>query len=125
MMDKDRIAGAAKDFAGKAEGVVGNVTGDAKTQAEGRANEAAGTVQNLYGQAKDAVSDATDTAVNYAKDAYDNRGEAIRGGQKAVSQTVQDNPLGALLIAGGIGFALALMMTRPPRRAPQRWRYYG
>jgi uncharacterized protein YjbJ (UPF0337 family) len=125
MMDKDRIAGAAKDFAGKAEGVVGNVTGDAKMQAEGRANEAAGTVQNLYGQAKDAVSDATDTAVNYAKDAYDNRGEAIRGGQKAVSQTVQDNPFGALLIAGGIGFALALMMTRPPRRAPQRWRYYG
>ena len=125
MMDKDRIAGAAKDFAGKAEGVVGNVTGDAKTQAEGRANEAAGTVQNLYGQAKDAVSDATDTAVNYAKDAYDNRGDTIRGGQKAVSQTVQDNPFGALLIAGGIGFALALMMTRPPRRAPQRWRYYG
>ncbi|MBX9648654.1 MAG: CsbD family protein [Xanthobacteraceae bacterium] len=124
-MDKDRIAGAAKDFAGKAEGVVGNMTGDAKTQAEGRAREAAGTVQNLYGQAKDAVSDATDTAVNYAKDAYDNRGEAIRGGQKAVAQTVQENPLGSLLIAGGIGFALALMMTRPPRRPPQRWRYYG
>ena len=39
-MDKDRIAGAAKDFAGKAEGVVGNMTGDAKTQAEGRAREA-------------------------------------------------------------------------------------
>jgi uncharacterized protein YjbJ (UPF0337 family) len=125
MMDKDRIAGAAKDFAGKAEGVVGNMTGDAKTQAEGRAREAAGAVQNLYGQAKDAVSDATDAAVNYAKDAYDNRGDTIRGSQKAVAQTVRENPLGALLIAGGIGFALALMMTRPPRRPPQRWRYYG
>ncbi len=124
-MDKDRIAGAAKDFAGKAEGAVGNMTGDAKTQAEGRAREAAGTVQNLYGQAKDAVSDATDAAVNYAKDAYDSRGDTIRGGQKAVAQTVQENPLGALLVAGGIGFALALMMTRPPRRPPQRWRYYG
>jgi uncharacterized protein YjbJ (UPF0337 family) len=124
-MDKDRVAGAAKDFAGKAEGAVGNLTGDAKTQAEGRAREAAGTVQNLYGQAKDAVSDATDAAVNYAKDAYDNPNETIRGGQKAVAQTVQDNPLGALLIAGGIGFALALMMTRPPRRPPPRWRYYG
>lgn len=124
-MDKDRIAGAAKDFAGKAEGVVGNLTGDAKTQAEGRAREAVGTVQNLYGQAKDAVSDATDTAVNYAKDAYEHRGDTIRGGQKAVAQTVQDNPLGSLLIAGGIGFALALMMTRPPRRPPPRWRYYG
>jgi uncharacterized protein YjbJ (UPF0337 family) len=124
-MDKDRIAGAAKDFAGKAEGAVGNLTGDAKTQAEGRAREAAGTVQNLYGQAKDAVSDATDAAVNYAKDAYGNPGDTIRDSQKAVAQTVQDNPLGALLIAGGIGFALALMMTRPPRRPPQRWRYYG
>jgi uncharacterized protein YjbJ (UPF0337 family) len=124
-MDKDRIAGAAKDFTGKAEGAVGNMTGDARTQAEGRAREAAGTVQNLYGQAKDAVSDATDATVNYAKDALDNSGDTIRGSQKAVAQTVQDNPLGALLIAGGIGFALALMMTRPPRRPPPRWRYYG
>ncbi len=82
-------------------------------------------MQIWYGQAKDAVSDATDTAVNYAKDAYDNRGDTIRGGQKAVARTVQDNPLGALLVAGGIGFALALMMTRPPRRPPPRWRYYG
>jgi len=124
-MDKDRIAGAAKDFAGKAEGVVGNMTGDAKTQAEGRAREAAGTVQNLYGQAKDAVSDAADTAVNYAKDAIGNPADTLRGSQKAVAETVQENPLGSLLIAGGIGFALALMMTRPPRRPPQRWRYYG
>ena len=124
-MDKDRIAGAAKDFAGKAEGVVGNMTGDAKTQAEGRAREAAGTVQNLYGQAKDAVSDAADTAVNYAKDAIGNPADTLRGSQKAVADTVQENPLGSLLIAAGVGFALALMMTRPPRRPPQRWRYYG
>ena len=124
-MDKDRIAGAAKDFAGKAESAVGGLTGDAKTQAEGRAREAAGTVQNLYGQAKDTASDVADAAVNYAKDAYDNSGDTIRGGQKAVAKTVQDNPLGALLVAGGIGFALALLMTRPPRRPPPRWRYYG
>ena len=123
-MDKDRIAGSAKDFAGKVEGAVGDIAGDAKTQAEGRAREAAGTVQNLYGQAKDAARDATDTAVNYAKDAYENSGDTVRSGQKAVAKTVQDNPLGALLVAGGIGFALALLMTRPPRRPPPRWRYY-
>ena len=63
-MDKDRIAGSAKDFAGKVEGAVGSMTGDAKTQAEGRAREAAGTVQNLYGLAKDAASDVADAAVN-------------------------------------------------------------
>src|SRR6187399_782819 len=107
-MDKDRIAGSAKDIAGKVESTVGDMAGDAKTQAEGRAREAAGTVQNLYGQ---------------AKDADDNSGDTVRSGQQAVAKTVQDNPLGALLVAGGIGFALALLMTRPPRRPPQRWRY--
>jgi uncharacterized protein YjbJ (UPF0337 family) len=122
-MDKDRIAGSAKDMAGKIEGAAGDLAGDAKTQASGRAREAAGTVQNLYGQAKDAARDATDTAVNYAKEAYDNRGDTVRSGQQAVARSVQDNPLGALLVAGGIGFALALMLTRSPRRAPPRWRY--
>ena len=117
-MDKDRIAGSAKDFAGKVEGAVGDVTGDAKTQA-------AGSVQNLYGQAKDVARDAGDAAVNLAKDAYENSGETLREGSEVVAKKVQDNPLGALLIAGGIGFALAMLMTRPPRRPPQRWRYYG
>jgi uncharacterized protein YjbJ (UPF0337 family) len=125
MMDKDRIFGSAKEVAGKVEGAVGDATGDAQTQASGRVREAAGTVQDLYGQAKDAARDAADTATNYAKDAYEHRGETIRSGQRAMARSVQDNPLGALLIAGGIGFALALLMTRQPRRPPSRWRYYG
>ena len=70
-MDKDRIVGSAKEFAGRAEGAVGDLAGDAQTQASGKAREAAGTVQNLYGQAKDAVRDAGETAAGYAKDAYD------------------------------------------------------
>jgi uncharacterized protein YjbJ (UPF0337 family) len=125
-MDKDRIVGSAKDFAGKVEGAVGDATGDARTQASGRVREATGTVENLYGQAKDAARSVSDAATSYAKDAYENSGETLRGGSEAVAQKVQDNPLGSLLIAGGIGFALALLMTRTPRRPPPpRWRYYG
>ena len=124
-MDKDRIAGSAKDVAGKVEGTIGDMAGDAKTQASGRAREAAGAVQNLYGQAKDAARDAGDAAVSYAKDAYENSGETFREGSEVVAKKVHDNPLGALLIAGCIGFALAMLMTRPPSRPPQRWRYYG
>jgi uncharacterized protein YjbJ (UPF0337 family) len=122
-MDKDRIVGAAKDVAGKVEGTVGDVAGDPKTQAAGRAREAAGTVQNLYGQAKDTAREATDAAVGYAKDAYENSGDTFREGSQAVAKKVQENPLGALLVAAGIGFALALLMTRPPRRP--RGRYYS
>ena len=124
-MDKDRIAGSAKDFAGKVEGAVGDMAGDAKTQASGRAREAAGTVQNLYGQAKDAARDIGDAATSYARDAYANSGDNLRDGSQMVAKKVQDNPLGALLVAGGIGFALALLMSRSPRRPAPRWRYYN
>ena len=122
-MDKDRIVGSAKDVAGKLEGAVGDMTGNAQTQATGRAREATGTVQNLYGQAKDAARDAGDAAVGYAKDAYENPRETLRDGSQAVAKTIQDNPLGALLVAGGIGFILATLLMRPARRPPPRWRY--
>jgi len=124
-MDKDRIVGAAKDLAGKAEGTAGDIAGNARTHTEGLAREAAGTVQNLYGQAKDAARQAADTATGYAKDTYEQSGETLRDGSQALAKKVQENPLGSVLIAGAIGFALALFMARPPRRTPQRWRYYS
>jgi uncharacterized protein YjbJ (UPF0337 family) len=121
-MDKDRIAGSAKDFAGNAESTLGSMAGDAKTRAEGRFREASGSAQDLYGQAKDVARDAADAAIGYAKDTYDKSGETFRDGSQAIAKSVQENPLGSLLIAGGIGFALALLMTRQPRRSPSRWR---
>jgi uncharacterized protein YjbJ (UPF0337 family) len=121
-MDKDRITGSAKDFAGRAESAVGNMAGDAKAQTEGRFREASGTAQDLYGQAKDVARDAADAAIGYAKDTYDKSGETFRDGSQAIAKSVQENPLGSLLIAGSIGFALALLMTRQPRRSPTRWR---
>ena len=114
-MDNDRIAGAAKDFAGKAESAIGDIAGDAKTQASGRAREAAGKVQNLYGQAKDAAREATDAAVSYAKG----------DGAEAISRLVHQNPIGSLVAAGVAGFALALLISRPAPRPQRRWRYDG
>src|ERR1700758_5477712 len=115
-MDKDRIAGSAKDLTGRLEDAVGDIAGDAKTQAAGRLRDATGTAQNVYGQAKDAARDATDATVSYVKDAYENSGDTFRDSSQAIAKKVQDNPLGSMLIAGGIGFALALLMTRRPRR---------
>jgi len=124
-MDKDRTTGSAKDFTGKVESAVGDIAGDAKSQATGRVREATGAAQNLYGQAKDAAREASDSAVSYVKDAYENSGDNLRDGSQAIAKSVRDNPLGSMLIAGGIGFALALLMTRPLRRPPPRWRYYN
>ncbi|WP_375788562.1 hypothetical protein ACE10Z_14790 [Bradyrhizobium sp. Pha-3] len=121
-MENNRIAGSAKDFAGRLEGAVGDIASDAKTEAAGRIREATSTAQNLYSQAKDAAREASDATVNYAKDAYENRGDTIRDGSQATAKKVQDNPLGSILVAGGIGFALALLLTRTPRRPLQRGR---
>jgi uncharacterized protein YjbJ (UPF0337 family) len=80
-MDKDRIAGSARDFAGKVEGAAG----ETKAQTTGRLREATGTAQNLYGQAKDAAGDTTDAAVNYGC-------ELPRGGLVAASTLSKVGP---------------------------------
>jgi len=123
-MDKDRIAGAAKDIAGKAESAFGRVTDDASTEASGRAREAAGTVQNAFGQAKDAARDMGNAASSYAQDAIETGNEYYREGSAAVASEVKEQPLTALLAAGAIGFTLGVLMTRQPRRRTLR-DYYG
>ena len=112
--DIDRIAGSAKNVAGKVESTIGEMAGDKRTEAEGRAREAVGTAQDLYGQAKDAAREVGDAAAGYARQAYDNSGDTFHDGSEAVAKKVRENPLGSVLIAGAVGFALALFLTRPP-----------
>jgi uncharacterized protein YjbJ (UPF0337 family) len=57
-MDKDRIEGAAKQAKGTIKDIAGKVTGDAKLQAEGKAEKAEGKAQNAVGGLKDKVREA-------------------------------------------------------------------
>ena len=57
-MDKDRIVGAGKEIAGQAKEAVGKLVGDAKLQADGKAQQVEGAIQNAAGGVKDAVKDA-------------------------------------------------------------------
>lgn len=52
-MDKDRVEGSAKQIKGNIKEAVGKVTGDSKTEAEGKADKAEGKVQNTIGGIKD------------------------------------------------------------------------
>ncbi len=54
-MDKDRIEGAGHQAKGAVKEAFGKVTGDAKTEAEGKAEKAAGKVQNAVGGIKDTL----------------------------------------------------------------------
>ena len=119
-MDKDRIVGSTEELTGKVERTVGDRAGDADAKAAGSVRQAAGKVENLYGQAKEAARDATDAATDYAKQVYRQGSDS----SEVVARRVQDNPLGSLLIAGGIGFALAALLMRQPTPRPRRGRYY-
>lgn len=55
MPDKDRIEGAAKNIGGKIKEGIGNLTGDEKLKAEGKADQVEGKVQNAVGGAKDSL----------------------------------------------------------------------
>ena len=58
-MDKDRIAGSAKQTKGSVKEAIGKITGDSKTQVEGAAEKTAGRAQNAVGGMKDTVRNAT------------------------------------------------------------------
>ncbi len=138
-MDTDRIKGAAKEFGGKVQGAAGEVLGDKKTEMEGRFNEVVGKGQNLAGQAQDAVRNVAGSASDLVQDAYNNPGryvgqaqDAIRGAaggasdlaqdaynnpgryvdqaQDVLTHQVEENPLLSLLVAGAVGYGLALLI---------------
>jgi uncharacterized protein YjbJ (UPF0337 family) len=56
-MNKDRIAGAAKQVKGAIEETVGKAVGDSKLTAEGKIDKAEGKIQSGIGAAKDEMKD--------------------------------------------------------------------
>ena len=56
-MDKDRVKGAGKKFAGSVKEAAGKASGDRDVAAKGKAEKTAGEVQNAAGKTKDAVRD--------------------------------------------------------------------
>jgi uncharacterized protein YjbJ (UPF0337 family) len=51
----DRVEGTAREFGGRVQEAVGDVTGDSKTQTEGVYNQAAGQAQQAAAQFSDVV----------------------------------------------------------------------
>lgn len=51
----DRVGGTAREFGGRVQEAAGDLTGDAKTQAEGLYNQASGQAQQAAAQFSDVV----------------------------------------------------------------------
>ncbi len=58
MLDKDRIAGSAKQVKGAVKEAVGTAIGDAKLVTEGHADKTEGKIQNALGGLKDTIKEA-------------------------------------------------------------------
>ena len=93
-MDEDRIKGAATNMGGKVKDAVGGLTGDTKTQAEGKLDQATGQLQNTIGSAKDAVQE----------------GASTMGAQ--LDSFMSEKPMTALLITAGVGYLFARVTHR-------------
>lgn len=63
-MNNDRIDGIAKQAKGAVKDATGKILGDAKLQAEGKADKVAGKVQNAVGGLKDAAKKDGDCGCN-------------------------------------------------------------
>jgi|SRR5436309_15167420 len=94
-MNEDRIAGTAKNVGGKVEEGFGRVTGDLKSQVQGKAQQVAGEVQDMYGQAKDKAADAAQAMRETASDAED-----------VIRRTIETRPYTAAAIALAAGFLI-------------------
>jgi uncharacterized protein YjbJ (UPF0337 family) len=90
-MDEDRISGTARNAGGKIEEGIGRLTGDARTQIQGKLDQAAGAAQDLYGQTADA---ARDTAASF---------------DKWLRRTIETQPYTVAIAALGIGWLLGRM----------------
>jgi uncharacterized protein YjbJ (UPF0337 family) len=62
MVDKDRIAGSAKEIKGSVKQAAGKLVGDAKLESQGRAEKAAGKIQNAVGGLKDTLKETPKSA---------------------------------------------------------------
>ncbi|CAH1670644.1 CsbD family protein [Chelatococcus asaccharovorans] len=94
-MNKDEVKGTFTEVAGRAKEAVGDAIGNRRVQTEGMVDQVAGATQHAYGVAKERVTDVADAGRAY----YDE-------GVHAIGRRVEEQPVGSLLFAGVIGFAV-------------------
>ena len=101
-MDENRVEGTATEFGGKVKSTIGDVTGDTKTQASGTVDQITGAAQRTYGKIKATV----------ANGAGSNVAAQLEEVSAYIGDTVAERPITSLLVAGAVGYVLAMLTRR-------------
>ncbi|GLS43964.1 CsbD family protein [Methylobacterium brachythecii] len=114
---RDSLEGRYRDVQGKAQQTYGeakdkarDVADDASDYANDAYDRGTQYARDAYDRGADYARDAYDRGSDYARDAYDRSGDYVRDGHRAVTARVEENPMVALLIAGAVGYGLALLL---------------
>ncbi|HWK44521.1 MAG TPA: CsbD family protein [Stellaceae bacterium] len=137
-MNEKRVTGFVQEVKGNVEQGVGTLTGDVRTQVEGKVDQSLGRLQASYDEAKDRLTEAARASATLvgqaAKEVTDQASTVVRDAARqathkateigdqiyatgarrteALSRTVEEQPLAALLIAGAIGYGLSFLIHR-------------
>jgi uncharacterized protein YjbJ (UPF0337 family) len=101
-MDQNRVTGMAKNMGGKVQEGFGQLIGDAKTQAEGLANQVKGAAQDLYGQARDSAAQVAGETAATAR-------QTATTFETALRNTIETQPYTAVMVALGLGWLFGRM----------------
>jgi uncharacterized protein YjbJ (UPF0337 family) len=134
-MNEDQIDGTISEAKGHVKDAVGGLTGDAKTQAEGKIDQVTGEAQQAFGDAKETVGSVAGKTAETLSDAAARATETLRetaetvkakagvvgekvygAGQTAgtyVGSTIQEQPLLSLIGVAAIGYLVGYLLHSP------------
>jgi uncharacterized protein YjbJ (UPF0337 family) len=148
-MSDQTTEGTINDLKGKVKDAAGGLTGDAATQAEGKADQVIGEAQGAMGDAAEKVSGAASSAADYASDLASRAGSKLHGTAQTVKEgaasaggriyeagaqagdyvgyAVERQPLLSLLGAAAVGYFIGYLVHSssspfaPRRSFRDRW----
>jgi uncharacterized protein YjbJ (UPF0337 family) len=89
-MNGDQFRGASRHLKGRAQTVVGGLTGDPGRQVRGAVNQVAGGAQYAYGRARDRAEDLVDDGRHLAHEVRDRAGHWIEEGRDRADHLIDE-----------------------------------
>ncbi|KQO73293.1 CsbD family protein [Methylobacterium sp. Leaf88] len=89
-MNGDQFRGASRHLKGRAQTVVGGLTGDPARQVRGALNQVAGGARYAYGRARDRAEDLVDDGRHLAHEVRDRAGHWIKDGRDRADHLIKE-----------------------------------